>query len=224
EDVAGPAAKQQQTAERECIGVDNPLQAGTGEAQRVLDVGECDVHDRGVEYHHELGSGDHEEGQAQMLLASAISRSAGAPSPGRGLCGGHAISLREGVLNKRGGTECRARGYLEVRTEPPPKTQRSRPQKSALRGRRGACSPPPRGIPPQQRTAAGTWRGSGPASWRAVPGGEPGATACASAGHLRCAPLGRHPPGGGPAASPRGHPGPPPPPPAPTSPGCRRCW
>src|SRR5262249_15132317 len=107
----------------------------------------------------------------------------------------HAISLREGVLNKRGGTACRARGYLEVRTEPPPKTQRSRPQKSALRGWRGACSPPPPGIPPQQRTAAGTLRGSGPAKWRAVPGGEAGAPAGAPSGHPPSAPSGVAPPG-----------------------------
>jgi hypothetical protein len=73
----------------------------------LLDVGECDVDDGRVEHHHELRGGDHDEGQAEIALASA-SRCSWASSPDRGLCGGHVISLREDVLNRRGGTECRA--------------------------------------------------------------------------------------------------------------------
>ena len=95
QDVAGPAAEQQQAAEGQRVGVDDPLQARAGEAQCVLDVGECDVDDGRVEHHHELRGGDDDEGQAEMALACA-SRCSWAPSPGRGLCGGHVISLREG--------------------------------------------------------------------------------------------------------------------------------
>ena len=38
EDVAGPAAEQQQPAEGQRVGVDHPLQPGAREAERVLDV------------------------------------------------------------------------------------------------------------------------------------------------------------------------------------------
>src|SRR5579871_2382482 len=58
-------------------------------------MGERDVDDGRVEHHHELRGCDHDEGQAETALASA-SRCSWAPSPGRGLCGGHVISLREG--------------------------------------------------------------------------------------------------------------------------------
>ena len=53
-DVAGPATEQQQAAEGQGVGVDHPLQAGAGEAERGLDMRERDIDDRGVEYHHQL--------------------------------------------------------------------------------------------------------------------------------------------------------------------------
>ncbi len=71
EDVAGPAAEQQQAAEGQRVGVDDPLQAGAGEAERGLDVRQRDVDDGGVQHHHELRGGDDQQGQAQMPVSGA---------------------------------------------------------------------------------------------------------------------------------------------------------
>src|SRR5215472_846991 len=70
-DVTGPATEQQETAEGQGVGVDDPLQARVREAQGVLDVGEGDVHDGGVQHHHQLGCGDDDEGQAQAAAGGA---------------------------------------------------------------------------------------------------------------------------------------------------------
>src|SRR4029453_14741089 len=55
EDVAGPAAQQQKAAEGEGVGVQHPRQAGGGEAEGLLDLGQGDVHDGRVQEHHGLG-------------------------------------------------------------------------------------------------------------------------------------------------------------------------
>src|SRR5262250_2753789 len=47
EQVAGPAAEQQQPAEGQRVGVDHPLQARPGKAQRPLDMRQGDVDDGG---------------------------------------------------------------------------------------------------------------------------------------------------------------------------------
>ena len=86
EDVAGPAAEQQQAAEGQGVGVDHPLQAGAGEPERALDVGQRDVHDRGVQYHHQLRGGDDDQGEAEMTPDGAGDR-------GRGVCRAHGVSL-----------------------------------------------------------------------------------------------------------------------------------
>jgi hypothetical protein len=44
----GAAAEQEQAAEGDRVGVHHPLQAGAGEAERLLDVREGHVHDGGV--------------------------------------------------------------------------------------------------------------------------------------------------------------------------------
>src|SRR3982074_3628470 len=49
EDVAGPAAEQQQAAERERVPVQHPGQAGRGEVQPGLDMRKRDVYDGRVE-------------------------------------------------------------------------------------------------------------------------------------------------------------------------------
>ncbi len=54
EQVAGAAAEHQEAGEGEGVGVDDPLQAGLGEAERVVDRGQRDVDDRDVEDHHQL--------------------------------------------------------------------------------------------------------------------------------------------------------------------------
>jgi hypothetical protein len=74
ENVAGPAAQQQETAEGERVGVDDPLQARAGEAERVLNVRQGDVHDGGVEHHHQLGRGDDHKGKAEAALGRARGR------------------------------------------------------------------------------------------------------------------------------------------------------
>ena len=70
QDVAGPAAQQQQAAEGEGVGVQHPRQAGGGEAEGLLDLGQGDVHDGRVQHHHELGGRDDGEGQRGMVPAA----------------------------------------------------------------------------------------------------------------------------------------------------------
>ena len=93
EDVAGPAAEQQQAAEGQGVGVDHPFQAGAGEAERALDVGQRDVHDRRVQHHHQLRGGDDDQGEAEMTPDGPASAPPAGGAPGRGLCGAHGVSL-----------------------------------------------------------------------------------------------------------------------------------
>jgi hypothetical protein len=50
-----------ENSEGERVGVDDPLQAGVGEAERGVDARQRDVDDRDVEDHHELREADGEE-------------------------------------------------------------------------------------------------------------------------------------------------------------------
>jgi hypothetical protein len=59
--VADRGGRQQQNREGERVGVDDPRQAVPGEAERVLDRRQRDVHDRGVEHDHELRRREHDE-------------------------------------------------------------------------------------------------------------------------------------------------------------------
>ena len=56
-----PAAEQQQAAERERVGGDDPLAVAVGEVQRLLRGRQRDVHDRRVEDDHQLR--DAEDGE-----------------------------------------------------------------------------------------------------------------------------------------------------------------
>jgi hypothetical protein len=58
QDVAGAATEQQQPAEGQGVGVQHPGQVGGGEAEGLLDLGQGDIHDGHVQYHHELGRRD----------------------------------------------------------------------------------------------------------------------------------------------------------------------
>jgi len=58
EQVASPAAEQQQPAERHGVGVDHPLQVRSGETERVLDVRQRDSDDRQIKRDHQLSRGD----------------------------------------------------------------------------------------------------------------------------------------------------------------------
>ena len=65
EQVAGAPAEQQQPAEGERVGVDDPFQVGTGKVQRVLDVRQRHVDDGGIEHDHELRGRDDREREAE---------------------------------------------------------------------------------------------------------------------------------------------------------------
>ena len=58
EEVADAAAEQEQAAEGQGVGGDDPLAVGDGDAQVALGGGQRDVHDRGVQDDHQLGDGD----------------------------------------------------------------------------------------------------------------------------------------------------------------------
>ena len=61
EPVGDRAGREQQRGERQRVGVDDPLQVGEAGAQRLLDVGERDVHDRDVEQEHEDAGADRDQ-------------------------------------------------------------------------------------------------------------------------------------------------------------------
>ena len=59
--VGDATAQEQQAAEGERVGRDDPLPVGVADAEVLLDRRQCDVHDRAVQHHHELRDGDDEE-------------------------------------------------------------------------------------------------------------------------------------------------------------------
>ena len=61
EQVAGAAAEQQEAAEDERVGVDDPLEVRLGQAEVFLDRRQRDVHDGRVEHDHELREADEDE-------------------------------------------------------------------------------------------------------------------------------------------------------------------
>ena len=95
-DVAEPAAEQQQAAEGQRVGGDDPLEPGTAEAEGALDVRQRDVHDGGVEDDHELGGGDHDERQAQA--ARDVGRTVHGRRVGLRVVRGDAVSAARRVL------------------------------------------------------------------------------------------------------------------------------
>ena len=58
EDVAGPSTEEQESAEGQAVGVDDPRETGRAEVQGVLDRYEGDVDDGGVEDDHQLTGDD----------------------------------------------------------------------------------------------------------------------------------------------------------------------
>jgi hypothetical protein len=61
EQIRQSAPEQQQPAEGQRVRRHHPLPVGIGEPQRMLGRGQRDVHDRGVQDHHQLGQPDHAE-------------------------------------------------------------------------------------------------------------------------------------------------------------------
>jgi hypothetical protein len=60
--VAEAPGQEQEAAERQQIGVDDPRQVGLAEAEIVLDGGERDVHDRRVHGDHQLAQTHDKDG------------------------------------------------------------------------------------------------------------------------------------------------------------------
>ncbi len=63
EQIREPSTEQEKPAEEDRVGGDHPLQALLGEVQIGLDRRQCHVHDRNVEYDHELRRHDHSESE-----------------------------------------------------------------------------------------------------------------------------------------------------------------
>ena len=68
EQVGDPAAEQQQAAERERVGGDDPLAVVVGEPEVLLGGGERDVDDRHVEHDQQLGDADDDEDQPAAVV------------------------------------------------------------------------------------------------------------------------------------------------------------
>ena len=73
EEVAQPAAEEQESAEREQVGVHDPGQRGLREAEVGTDRRQRDVHDRRVEHDHQIAQAEGDEGEP----AGAIGHAAG---------------------------------------------------------------------------------------------------------------------------------------------------
>ena len=70
EQVGQPPAEQQEAAEEERVGVDDPGEVVLREVEIAADRGKGHVDDRGVEYDHELGHG--EQGESEVLRAGCV--------------------------------------------------------------------------------------------------------------------------------------------------------
>ena len=89
EEVADPAAEQQQAAEGERVGGDDPLAGRVGEAERFLGGRQGDVDDRRVEDDHQLGEAEDREDQpAALVVGIVVGDSSIGPRGGFGADGG----------------------------------------------------------------------------------------------------------------------------------------
>ncbi|MBA8909076.1 hypothetical protein HNQ95_004873 [Aminobacter ciceronei] len=71
ETVACPAGQQQQAAEGQGIGVEDPLQVALGGVERLRQRGAGNHEDDGIDDHQELGAADDEEHQRRGLCRRA---------------------------------------------------------------------------------------------------------------------------------------------------------
>jgi hypothetical protein len=72
EDVGQSTAEQEQTAEGQGVAGHDPLAVGIGEAKRVLGRRQCDIHDGGVQYHHELDQAQHGQDQPPSVVVGVL--------------------------------------------------------------------------------------------------------------------------------------------------------
>ena len=75
EQVAEPAAEQQQAAERERVRGDDPLALVVAEAEVLLGRGQRDVHDGRVEHDHQLSDAEDREDHPTLSSGSGWERS-----------------------------------------------------------------------------------------------------------------------------------------------------
>jgi hypothetical protein len=74
EQVGQLAAEQQQAAERQRVGGDDPLPFAVREVQRQLRRRQRDVHHRHVEHDHQLSGSDHRQDQPLPVHGHSLSR------------------------------------------------------------------------------------------------------------------------------------------------------
>ncbi len=94
--VRGAAAEQEEAAEGEHVGVDDPGQVLVGEVERFADRRQRDVDDRGIEDDHELGRGQQDQGQPAFLLELGVAGHRGGSQSNRRPPGFRARSGRAG--------------------------------------------------------------------------------------------------------------------------------
>ena len=70
--ISGATAEQQEAGEHEGIGVHHPLQVLRREVKRGLHRRQCDIHDRDVDDHHQLGQA-HQDECCRLVDSRAIS-------------------------------------------------------------------------------------------------------------------------------------------------------
>ena len=83
-EVAGSAAEQEEAAEDQGVGVDDPLQARVRHVEVRLDRRQCDVDDRRVEDDHELRQADEDEDEPRVDTGGHRSNLAACPGSAAG--------------------------------------------------------------------------------------------------------------------------------------------
>ena len=78
-EVAGAAAEEEEAAEHQRVGVDDPLQVGVRHVEVLLDRRQRDVHDRRVEDDHELRQADEDEDEPRVDAGGHRSNLAACP-------------------------------------------------------------------------------------------------------------------------------------------------
>lgn len=77
EQIGKPSAEEQQAAEGQSIGVDDPLKIGVGEAQVSADRRQRDVDDGHVEHNHQLAQADDKQRKAGARIRRMVICSGG---------------------------------------------------------------------------------------------------------------------------------------------------
>ncbi len=95
--VRQPAAHHQQVAEGQRVGGNDPLPSVGGKAQRPLGRGQGDVHDRGVQHHHQLRHANHGQDQPAATSGGSV-----AAMPDGGVAAAPRMASGDGVASSGG--------------------------------------------------------------------------------------------------------------------------